>query len=80
MASMFSKPKSPATPSQLGAISTDLPMMPGATSLSPLPQAPFQGLGAAMQTPFQPQVQRQPQGGGGNLQMLLQQLGAFGGQ
>lgn len=77
MASLFSKPKSPSTPSELGAISTDLPMMP-APSLSPLPQTPFQFSPNIQPTNFAPQVQRQPQRGSSNLDNMLRQLGAFG--
>ncbi len=77
MASLFSKPKSPSTPSELGAISTDLPMMPGA-GLDPLPPPPFQFTPGVQPTNYAPQVQRQPQGGGGgNLQNLIQQLGGM---
>lgn len=76
MASLFSKPKSPSTPSELGAISTDLPIMPSA-GMSPLPQAPFQPPQGLQGTNFSPQVQRQPQQGG-NIEMLLRNLGAFG--
>ncbi len=79
MVSMFSKPKTPSTPSELGAISTDLPMMPGAP-LSPLPQAPYQPPPQIQSTGFQPAVQRQPHGGGGQLETLLQQLGGFQGR
>lgn len=68
MASMFSRPKGPKTPSQLAPISVDLPMAPGPRA-TPLPGVPA---GTLMPTPGM--SSNQPKGGG--LMEILKQLGA----
>lgn len=71
MASMFSKPPKPNTPSGIRPMAFDLPVFPGGGTASPLPQMPTIDV---PQAGFMPPPTSNMMGGNDQQKNLLQQL------